>query len=639
MKQFSGRIISLLISIFICIPSVFAVFYYTQPMEDISYDLSLIAEDGQEWEGEKGWTVYTEENGKRTELTSEGYGSYSGLAWPGQTFYFSRSLSEELDSPMLQIGAANRTFSVFLDNEVIYTDCPELDNRIGHITLPMLEYDRAEPVTISLPPDYHGKTLTIAQSTPESSELASGELYAFPADVMLYCGYSYESGLISSAVKTMIPAVLLFALEIFLLAAFLWKASMGIFCFPLPVFALAVLFQICSVLAQADFFFQYFGSPTVDPVWMCFHLSVGALLLFLALYSGQMLPLFLILALLQWGSAVLFFITQAGWFLEYGDLYQFFVELPQLTGFFAMIVALVGSFILCKHGSRFFRCLSWAALVLIIGYALFAAVSIPIEPGYVSRVLTTLRGEITLRLPNLSLKLLWNLCLLSTLAATVWELIEQETQRRTEYAVLSARNELAVQSYENLRLQSDEVMMLRHDTMKHYSLLRTMAKETPERVPGYLDELIGQAENIRPVVSSQNQTLNILLNGKLHAASVKGIATEIVRSDAPEKLPLTDAELCRLIVNILDNAINAASSETAGAYIKLDFHCKEHHFVFSCENSISPEAAQNEKNPTPQRGYGLKIIRQVMSRFGDNMLSIEKTPAAFRITTVIPLSP
>lgn len=53
---------------------------------------------------------------------------------------------------------------------LIYTDCPELDNRIGYLQLPYLDYDREDPLLVTLPLDYAGKTLTIAQSTePEMS--------------------------------------------------------------------------------------------------------------------------------------------------------------------------------------------------------------------------------------------------------------------------------------------------------------------------------------------------------------------------------------------------------------------------------------------------------------------------------------
>lgn len=637
MRTFLKVIFAVMVSILLCIPAAWIVFYFTQPMEDVSYNLSLLPEDGQEWEGEKGWTVYTEEKGKKTPLTPDGTGGYSGLAYPGQTFYFSRELTEELDSPTLRIGVVNRTVSVFLDGELIYTDCPELDNRIGYLTLPMLEYDRSDPVLISLPPDYHGKTLTIAQSSSAFSDLAENDIYVFPCNVTLYCGYAYESSLIASASKTMLPAALLFALEVFLLAMFIWYASMKHFIIQLPVFALAVFFQMCSVLSQADFFFKYFEVPAIDPVWLCFHLSVGSLLLFLTLYAKPLRLLYLLFTVVQWGSIILHCMTQMGLLMEYDDTYLFLVNLPQFTGFLSLFAALAGAFFLWKKGNRFFRHVSQAVLILTIGYILFLIMSKSFSPDYATHVFTRIELEMGSRIPNFTLKLIWNLNLFSGLAAVIMELVELEAERRTEVAVLSTKNELAIQSYENLRLQSEEVMMLRHDTMKHYSLLRTMAEEAPEQIADYLDELIGQVENVRPVVACKNRTLNILLNGKLNAASAKGISTEIIRADAPEKLPLSDAELCCLVVNILDNAIHSASDpNTSMPHIKLDFHCKDRHFVFSCQNSM-PELTTGKKIPTSGHGYGLKIIHQIMSRFGDNMISIKQTETTYQIAVVIPL--
>ena len=139
-------------------------------MEDRAYDLSLV------WVGEampedwvydqKGWTEFTQEGEAVTELVPDGSGGFSGPVEPGQTFYFSRVLVEDLDSPILRLGTADRTFAVFLDGALLYTDFPELDNRIGHLRLPTLEQHRTEPVLVTLPQNYQGRTLTIAQSSP-----------------------------------------------------------------------------------------------------------------------------------------------------------------------------------------------------------------------------------------------------------------------------------------------------------------------------------------------------------------------------------------------------------------------------------------------------------------------------------------
>lgn len=129
---------------------------------------------------------------------------------------------------------------------------------------------------------------------------------------------------------------------------------------------------------------------------------------------------------------------------------------------------------------------------------------------------------------------------------------------RTEARLLAQQSKLSRQSYEAMRRQSQEVMLLRHDMAKHCKVLRQMTKEP--QAAGYLDGLIGENEKIRPVIQSGNETMDIILNSKLSEAAGHGIAVETVRAQAPESLPQSDAELCSLVMNIMDNAIEAPSA-------------------------------------------------------------------------------
>ena len=108
--------------------------------------------------------------------------------------------------------------------------------------------------------------------------------------------------------------------------------------------------------------------------------------------------------------------------------------------------------------------------------------------------------------------------------------MRRETARRTEVRLLAQRFELAQSSYEALRRQNEQVMMLRHDMVKHFRVLRQTV--TDEKAAAYLDELIGENEKIRPVVQSGNEMLDVILNSKLSAAADAGIAVELARTQA-----------------------------------------------------------------------------------------------------------
>ena len=223
-----------------------------------------------------------------------------------------------------------------------------------------------------------------------------------------------------------------------------------------------------------------------------------------------------------------------------------------------------------------------------------------------------------------------------TAAALVTALAEsvlREITRRTEAHLLAQRYELAQSSYEALRRQHEQVMMLRHDMVKHLRVLRQTV--TDEKAAAYLDDLIGENEKIRPVVQSGNEMLDVILNSKLSAAADAGIAVELAHTQAPDKLPLTDAELCSLMLNLLDNAVEAASA--AGVkrrYIKLDMHIRNHFFVFVCENGATLDWINKET--APERGLGLKVIRQIVERYG-NLSNTEYGDDYYKVKVLIPL--
>lgn len=196
----------------------------------------------------------------------------------------------------------------------------------------------------------------------------------------------------------------------------------------------------------------------------------------------------------------------------------------------------------------------------------------------------------------------------AALCAAIAEAIREEIARQTQ-ARLLAQN-----SYEAMRSQHEQVMILHHDMAKHLRLLRQMTREP--KTAEYLDELIGAEEKIRSVVQCGNKILDIILNSRLTAAADTGIEVELLRMQAPPELPLSDAELCSMVVNLMDNALEAAGAPgVERRYIKLDLHIKNDFFAFICENAAAPGWVNRPSEP--EHGLGPEIVRQVASRYGN----------------------
>ena len=582
-----------------------------RPMEDRVYDLSLT------WEGEavpegwvydqKGWTVFLQEGEAVTELTPDGFGDFLGPVEPGQTFYFSRVMEEELDAPTLRLDRANRTFAVFLDGDLHYTDCPELTGGIGTLRLPPLEWYQEEPVLVTLPRDYAGKTLTIAQSTDLFPEREGS---VWPCSVTLYCGYAYESGLIADSFQTAVPAALAFAagallLALFAVQAFRGKPDLGVLCG-----GLTALFWMAGRLALAFLPNASLGPLPVDAAVLARNFSLTLLLVFLA--SRLTLWRRVLLGLFAGAQGIISAVEVAAEITK-----QLTIPLMLVISW-AGLAGLTAAWILGLmewKKSWFFRCF---CPLTAVGTALWPALGLWQFDGHS---------------PGMLLQPLAGIMTAAALATALAEAVRREVARRTEERLLAQRGELAQSSYEVLRRQHEQVMMLRHDMMKHFQVLRQTT--TDEKAAAYLDELIGENEKIHPVVQSGNEMLDIILNGKLSAANHAGVAVEIARMKAPDKLPLTDAELCSLVMNLLDNALEAAAAPgVKRRYLKLDINVRKGYFVFTCENGATLDWINKET--APERGLGLKVVRQIMERYG-NLSDTEYGDDYYRVTVLLPL--
>ncbi len=336
--RFLGTLSALLLIGF----SLYALLFYVKPLNDQFYDLSMFSrKDGiTEWDGDtKGWTVFVQEGERRHGLESLGFGCYNGLDHPGQTVYFSRTMNEEVASPTLRLYTANRTAVVFLEEEVIYTDCPEQDNRVGYLTLPTNSHDR-EPVVISLPPDYLGKTLTIAQSNPEIPENPSSQVML--CGVEFYCSYTHESTLVAESFRTAISSTLSFVLVALSLAVLLWQGFRGRWDVGLAMLAVTALFRLLGLLNQTAFSYFYFGETAADMNAVCRSVSLSALLIFLGQRGGRLRWLLWILASLH-GC-----LTLAG----RGYAFSQFTTLSELAGCTGLLVCAVLALFWRKEGRR-----------------------------------------------------------------------------------------------------------------------------------------------------------------------------------------------------------------------------------------------------------------------------------------------
>ena len=534
---------------------------------------------------------------------------------------------EELDSPTLQLSPGESQFSIWLDDQLIYTDCADLDNHIGSVQLPMNDWCRSEPIVISLPANYQGRTLTIAQSSP--SYMETNYIKAWPASIRLYCGYAYESGLISETYNMSIAASLVFLMTMMILVIFVRNRDWSILCL-----AVVTFIWMSWKIMDASYFHKYFGSAFIALESIYPQVYTLALVLYLTLRGGSR-------RLIAWVMVGLYGLCVAGYSaiviaIPYIPADAVFLSvatsvIPYWLALAALISVMVLAAVYWRKENWFSRIFTTAALATVPFSILCTACTAYRGVLWQQLALTLSSGQV-----QMICQMIQPGILSAALLTAFTEAVKAELDRRKERLWMEQHQQMAMASYENLRRQHEEVMMLRHDMMRHFAALREL-DNTPQAAE-YLDKLIGDNEKIQPVVQSGNKMFDLILNSKIGAASAKGIQVEILRADIAEKLPLTDSELCSLIMNLLDNAIDAASGVSGHRRIELDMHTKRSFFVFTCTNSADQS---HQKSPAGDglhhHGIGLKIVQRIAENY-DCLLQMTQSENTYSVTVAIPIS-
>jgi len=471
--------------------------------------------------------------------------------------------------------------------------------------------------------DYRGKTLTIAQSTPEWSE--TSRIEATPASVVLYCGYAYESGIIAESYSTAIVAAVLFAVGVALAAAFWRTKDWKLLCIAMTAFL-----SMCFLLVNTSFFEKYF-TGYVDAHWYVRCAAAVFLLLFLTLKAGKFRKF-------MWGVSipcVLSVPVSLAITATVPDSIDFFTNflqhgLPEYLLFIGFVASMVLGMVCWRKQSRFYRLYAPLTLIVMVVYWTTALIfdanlSNTLPVGLLSGHITQIYYRV------------FDICMVTALFAAVVEAVQNELRRRTEKQLLEQSREMAQVTYENMRRQHEEVMKLRHDMLGHLQAVKALSGE--EKVQSYLDELIGKNERVRPLIRTGNTMLNIILNARLTAAVDAGIKTEILRLNVPEKLMLSDADLCSLIMNMMNNAITAASQSGADEpYIKLDIHVKDRWLAIVCQNTADTRRAPKKRTEegVPRHGFGLKIMEEIAQRY-NGLFDTECGADYYKVNVILPL--
>ncbi len=181
----------------------------------------------------------------------------------------------------------------------------------------------------------------------------------------------------------------------------------------------------------------------------------------------------------------------------------------------------------------------------------------------------------------------------------------------------------------------------RHDYRNHIQCMKVLAANGDmEGIKAYLDELDTDLNTVDTVIKTGNPMADAILNSKISLAKAKGIE---VRADAhiPVKLKMSELDLCCIIGNLFDNAIEASLDlPEEKRLIRVYMDMKNTQLYISFTNFTSGKKLKKSGGifkTTKGEGHGFGLIRMdsIVERL-DGYLSRNSEDGAFTTEILIP---
>lgn len=208
---------------------------------------------------------------------------------------------------------------------------------------------------------------------------------------------------------------------------------------------------------------------------------------------------------------------------------------------------------------------------------------------------------------------------------------------------MSADKRQLEQYYAFLAGHTDEVRRMQHDILHHLRVMSGYAQAgNYDRLKEYLDALVEQMPDMDGLYYCGDHAANILLKYYGEQARNGGIRFNC-DAQIPPDLPCTPVDLCTVLGNAMQNAVEACQRQGRGAgrYISLLARLVGHNLIMEIRNSYDGRVKWDGDRLVTLKeehghGLGLDSIRHVAERY-HGYCAVSHTDDEFTVKVVLAL--
>ena len=213
--------------------------------------------------------------------------------------------------------------------------------------------------------------------------------------------------------------------------------------------------------------------------------------------------------------------------------------------------------------------------------------------------------------------------------------------RQVDKRLAAYQRELIDTHYQEVETMYRQIRGWRHDYRNHIQTMKVLAGNGDmEGIKAYLDKLDTDLSTVDTVVKTGNSMADAILNSKISLAKSKEITVK-VDAHIPVELKMSELDLCVIIGNLFDNAIEASLALPPDErMIRVYMDMKNTQLYISFTNltataKLSKVGKGFRTTKGDGHGFGLVRIDNIIERL-DGYLSRNSEDGAFTTEILIP---
>ena len=213
--------------------------------------------------------------------------------------------------------------------------------------------------------------------------------------------------------------------------------------------------------------------------------------------------------------------------------------------------------------------------------------------------------------------------------------------KQIDKRIAAYQRELIETHYREVENMYRQIRGWRHDYRNHIQMMKVLAANGDmDALKVYLDELDTDLNTVDTVVKTGNPMADAILNSKISLARSRNIPTQ-VDAHIPVKLKMSELDLCCIIGNLFDNAMEASMAlQEEKRMIRVYMDMKGTHLYISFTNFTAAKKLDKvgkgfRTSKGEGHGFGLVRMDDIVSRY-DGYLSRNSEDGAFTTEILIP---